>query len=321
MENTTRLHSQLAHKVIQEVQKAVIGKEDCIQKIMMAILSGGHILLEDIPGVGKTTMALAFSRALSLKEKRLTFTPDVLPADLTGFTMYRKETGEFYFQPGALMCNLFLGDEINRTSPKTQSALLEVMEEGQVSVDGSTYPVPKPFIVIATQNPSGSAGTQLLPESQLDRFCVCLRLGYPTPEEEMEILKGRLAENTIETVQPVLNAAQLLSLQRACRSIYVHDRIYEYLISLVQTTRKHGLIELGISPRGALALTRMAQAGAFLNGRTHVLPRDVQRIFTDVCVHRILLTSKARISQVSARSVLEEILKTVPAPSVRTKPS
>ena len=186
-------HSQLAHQVINEVQKAVIGKKDCIEKIMMAILSSGHILLEDIPGVGKTTMALAFSKALHLKEKRLTFTPDVLPADLTGFAMYRKETNKFYYQPGALMCNLFLGDEINRTSPKTQSALLEVMEEGQVSVDGVTHALPKPFIVIATQNPAGSAGTQLLPQSQLDRFTICLSLGYPDMEEEIAILKGRIA--------------------------------------------------------------------------------------------------------------------------------
>ena len=207
-------HSQLAHQVIEEVQKAVIGKQDCIEKVMMAILSSGHILLEDIPGVGKTTMALAFSRVLNLKEKRLTFTPDVLPADLTGFTMYRKETNKFYYQPGALMCNLFLGDEINRTSPKTQSALLEVMEEGQVSVDGATHPVPKPFIVMATQNPAGSAGTQLLPQSQMDRFSICLQIGYPEQNEEISILKGRLAENTIEAVQPVLNARQLIQLQK-----------------------------------------------------------------------------------------------------------
>lgn len=321
MSNTTNLRSQLAYQVIQEVQKAVIGKEDRVRKVMMAILSGGHVLLEDIPGVGKTTMALAFSKALSLKEKRLTFTPDVLPADLTGFTMYRKETGEFYFHPGALMCNLFLGDEINRTSPKTQSALLEVMEEGQVSVDGSTYPVPKPFIVIATQNPSGSAGTQLLPESQLDRFCICLRLGYPDMEEEIAILKGRIAQSTIETVRPVLNVTQLLSLQKECQEIFVHERIYSYIAALVQATRNHELIALGVSPRGTLALTKMAQAGAFLSGRSHVLPEDVQSVFADVCVHRLILNSKARISHVSPLSLLEEILKTTPAPSVRKKTS
>ena len=313
------LHSQLAHQVINEVQKAVIGKKDCIEKIMMAILSSGHILLEDIPGVGKTTMALAFSKALHLKEKRLTFTPDVLPADLTGFTMYRKETNKFYYQPGALMCNLFLGDEINRTSPKTQSALLEVMEEGQVSVDGVTHALPKPLIVIATQNPAGSAGTQLLPQSQLDRFTICLSLGYPDMEEEIAILKGRIASNPLETLEPVLEASQLLALQEECSHIFIHDRIYHYICSLVQATRNHPMVELGISPRGTLALTHMAQAGAYLAGRSYVIPKDIQTIFPDVCLHRICLNSKARISHVNSRSILEDILKNTPVPSVRRR--
>lgn len=311
------LHSTYAHDVIHEVQKAVIGKDLCIQKVMMAILSSGHILLEDIPGVGKTTMALAFSKALHLQEKRLTFTPDVLPADLTGFTMYRKETHQFYYQPGAVMCNLFLGDEINRTSPKTQSALLEVMEEGQVSVDGKTYALPKPFIVIATQNPAGSAGTQMLPQSQMDRFMVCLHMGYPEMEEEISIIKSRIAKNTIETVNSILDEKQLLILQQECQNIFIHDRIYNYICSLVQATRNHPLIELGVSPRGTLALSRMSQASAYLAERTYVLPEDVRRIFLDVCAHRIILNSKARISQVTARSLLEELLNTIPAPSVR----
>ena len=310
------IHSEYAHHVIREVQKAVIGKDRCIEKVMMAILSGGHILLEDIPGVGKTTMALAFSKALNLKEKRLTFTPDVLPADLTGFTMYRKETNQFYYQPGAVMCNLFLGDEINRTSPKTQSALLEVMEEGQVSVDGNTYQLPKPFIVIATQNPVGSAGTQMLPQSQMDRFTVCLHMGYPDMEEEISIIKGRIAQNTLETVDSVLNAGQLLKLQEECRAVFIHDRVYSYIGALIQATRSHSLIDLGISPRGTLALTRMAQANAYLRQRAYVLPEDVQDIFLDVCVHRLVLGSKARISQVTPASLLEEILKATPAPSV-----
>lgn len=312
-----KLHSDKAHEVIAEVEKAVIGKNDCVQKVMMAILCAGHILLEDIPGVGKTTLALAFSRALNLKAKRLTFTPDVLPADLTGFTMYRKETGTFAYQPGALMCNLFLGDEINRTSPKTQSALLEVMEEQQVSVDGNTYPVPRPFIVIATENPAGSAGTQMLPESQLDRFMVCLHMGYPDLEEEIAIMKGRIARNTLEDVVPVLNGPQLLKLQEEVRGIFIHDRVYRYIGELIGATRNHDLLELGISPRGTLALTRMAQASAYLSQRDYVLPKDVQAIFADVCVHRLRISSRARISRVSAASVAEEILKTVPAPSVR----
>lgn len=312
-------NTTLAYKVIQEVQKAVIGKDKCIEKIMMAILSNGHILLEDVPGVGKTTMALAFAKALNLKENRLTFTPDVLPADLTGFTMYRKETNEFYYQPGAVMCNLFLGDEINRTSPKTQSALLEVMEEGQVSVDGATHPVPKPFIVMATQNPAGSAGTQLLPQSQMDRFSICLQIGYPEQNEEISILKGRLAENTIEAVQPVLNARQLIQLQKECQNIFIHDIIYEYIVALIHATRNHHLIELGVSPRGTLALTRMAQARAFLHGFHYVRPEDVHSVFCDVCTHRILISSKARISKLSAYSILKEILAATPSPSVRSR--
>lgn len=310
-------HSQLAHQVIEEVQKAVIGKQDCIEKVMMAILSSGHILLEDIPGVGKTTLALAFSRVLNLKEKRLTFTPDVLPTDLTGFTMYRKETNKFYYQPGALMCNLFLGDEINRTSPKTQSALLEVMEEGQVSVDGVTHALPKPFIVLATQNPAGSAGTQLLPQSQLDRFTICLSLGYPDMEEEIAILKGRITSNPLENLHPVLETRELLLLQEECRQIFIHDRIYHYICSLIQATRVHPMVELGISPRGTLALTHMAQAGAYLAGRSYVTPEDVQRVFQDVCLHRLCLNAKARISHVDSRDVLEEISKSTPVPSVR----
>lgn len=313
------INYKLAYKVIQEVQKAVIGKNECVEKIMMAILSSGHILLEDIPGVGKTTMALAFSKALNLKENRLTFTPDVLPADLTGFTMYRKETNEFYYQPGAVMCNLFLGDEINRTSPKTQSALLEVMEEGQVSVDGVTYPLPKPFLVIATQNPAGSAGTQLLPQSQMDRFSICLHIGYPALSEEISIIKGRLAENTIETVQPVLSAKQIVQLQKECQNIFIHDLIYEYIGTLIHATRNHHLIELGVSPRGTLALARMSQASAFLHGFTYVRPEDIHRVFCDVCAHRILISPKARISKISAESILKEILASIASPSVRNK--
>lgn len=237
-------HSSWAHETIRQVQKAVIGKELCVQKVMMALLSSGHVLLEDIPGVGKTTMALAFAKAMSLKENRLTFTPDVLPADLTGFTMYRKETGQFYYQPGAVMCNLFLGDEINRTSPRTQSALLEVMEENQVSVDGVTHPLPRPFFVIATENPAGSAGTQRLPQSQLDRFAVCLSLGYPDMEEEIAIIKGRIAQNTIELIEPAVTASQVLTMQEETRQVFVHDRIYRYIGTLIQATRNMQNFEL-----------------------------------------------------------------------------
>ena len=204
---------QDAKSIIAEVQKAVVGKEDVIEKIMMAIVANGHILIEDIPGVGKTTMALSFSKAMGITEKRVQFTPDVMPADLTGFNIYKKETGEFVYQPGAVICNLFLADEINRTSPKTQSALLEVMEERQVTVDGTTWKTGEPFIVIATENPEGSAGTQLLPESQLDRFMICIRMGYPTVKEEVEILKRRQNGSPVDIVQNVTNAKKILQMQ------------------------------------------------------------------------------------------------------------
>lgn len=215
------------------------------------------------------------------------------------------------------MCNLFLGDEINRTSPRTQSALLEVMEEGHVSVDGVTHPLPRPFIVIATQNPAGSAGTQLLPQSQLDRFTVCLTMGYPDMDEEIAILKGRIAQNTIEQIRPAADGPCLLQMQEEVRGIFIHDRIYRYIGNLVQATRNHLMIELGVSPRGSLALARMAQASAYLRGKTYVTPDDIREIFMDVCAHRIFLNGKARISHLTPAAVLEEILKTVPGPSLR----
>lgn len=311
------LHANLANQVIREVKKAVIGKDVCIYKTMAALLAGGHILLDDIPGVGKTTLALSFSKALGFKQNRIQFTPDVLPSDITGFSIYQKETNQFYFHPGACMCNLLLGDEINRTSPKTQSALLEVMEEGNVTVDGKTYKLPVPFHVIATQNPVGSAGTQMLPESQLDRFLICLHLGYPSIEYEIEIIKGRLNSNPLNDLHPVLTAAQLSSLQDEVQSVYVHDKIFHYIGTLINATREHEMIELGISPRGTLALTRMSQALAFLDSREYVLPSDVKNCFLDVCRHRLRLNSKARVSRLTSLEILEDILDTVPVPSMR----
>ena len=215
------------------------------------------------------------------------------------------------------MCNLFLGDEINRTSPRTQSALLEVMEEGQVSVDGVTHPLPRPFIVIATQNPAGSAGTQLLPQSQLDRFTVCLTMGYPDIREEISILKGRIAQNTIEQGSPAADAAELIQMQEEVRRIFIHDRIYHYIGTLVQATRTNSMVELGVSPRGTLALARMSQASAYLRNKTYVTPDDIREVFMDVCAHRIILNAKARISHLTPAAVLEEILKATPGPSLR----
>ena len=290
----TRLY-QGAAAVIAEVEKAVVGKKDVIEKIMTAIVAGGHILIEDTPGVGKTTMAMAFSKAMGIKEKRVQFTPDVMPADLTGFSMFQKETGQFVYQPGALMCNLFLADEINRTSPKTQSALLEVMEERHVTVDGVTRETGRPFIVIATENPKGSAGTQLLPESQLDRFMICVRMGYPTVEEEIEILKRRRSRNPIDEVDTIMNAEFLLMMQKEVSEVYMHDVVYDYIARLAKETREQELLTAGLSPRGTVALAAMSRARAWMQGRDYVLPEDVEEEFACVALHRIRLNTKAKV--------------------------
>lgn len=300
--------------VVKEVKKIVSGKDSCIYKAFAAILAGGHILIEDVPGVGKTTLAVAFSQAMGLLNHRVQFTPDVMPSDILGFNMYQKETGQFVFHPGAVMCNLFLADEINRTSPKTQSALLEVMEEGNVTVDGVSREVPKPFIVMATQNPKGSAGTQLLPESQLDRFMICMSMGYPDLKSEMEIAKGRSVSRQ-EPIDPVLDAQTLYDLQCYVEEIHMDNSIYEYIVMLMEATRENTYIELGVSPRGTIACVRMAKAWAFLQGRSYVLPEDVSAIFMDVAKHRIVLGTKARAARMTAEKILEEILSCVRQPA------
>ena len=299
-----------AIRAIQEIKKAVIGKDDCIIKAMTAILAGGHILIEDVPGVGKTTLALAFSKALHLEQNRIQFTPDVLPGDVTGFSLYQKATGTFVYQPGAVMCNLLLADEINRTSPKTQAALL---------VDQVTHELPKPFVVIATQNPVGSAGTSMLPQSQLDRFMICMHIGYPDMKYELEIVKGKITTDPLDLVEPVMNGAELLRLQDEIHKIYIHDAVYQYIGKLVNATRTHALIELGISPRGTIALARMVQALAYLRGRNYVLPVDIEDVFIDVEAHRIQLNGKARVNRVTAEQVLKDILEGTTKPSVVKK--
>ena len=295
------------------------GKDDCIIKAFAAFLAGGHILLEDVPGVGKTTLAVAFSRAMALVNHRVQFTPDVLPADILGFSMYQKQTGEFVYREGAVMCNLFLADEINRTSPKTQSALLEVMEEGNVTVDGISRKVPEPFIVMATQNPKGSAGTQLLPESQLDRFMICMSMGYPSHDAEVDIAKGKSVKADEYTIKPVMNAQGLVEMQGEVEQVFIHDSIYSYIVDLVDATRTSPYIELGVSPRGTIACVRMAKAYAYLSGRSYVIPSDVVSVFADVTKHRIVLNTKARVSHVSELSVIDEILKAVKQPTTYVK--
>ena len=303
-----------AESVIREVKKALTGKDDSIRKAFAAILSGGHILIEDVPGVGKTTLAVAFSKAMELKNNRVQFTPDVMPSDILGFNMYQKDTGRFVYYPGTIMCNLFLADEINRTSPKTQSALLEVMEEGMVTVDGVSREVPKPFIVMATQNPKGSAGTQLLPEAQLDRFMICMSMGYPDERSEIAIAKGRSVRVQAEEVQCVLHGQELMQMQQIVEKVHVHENLYEYIVHLSQATRENDYIELGLSPRGSIACTKMAKAWAFLQARDFVIPEDVAEVFPEVARHRMLLNTKARVTHVAPEAVIGEVLRAVKRP-------
>lgn len=302
-------------EILGEVNKAVIGKEDIIARVLMTIIAGGHILIEDIPGLGKTTMALAFSKALSLEYKRMQFTPDVLPTDILGFSVYNQNTNKFEYKQGAAVCSLFLADEINRTSSKTQAALLEVMEERRISIEGKTYELPKPYIVIATQNPIGSVGTQMLPESQLDRFTIRLKMGYPDMKNEIEILKNKGSDG-LKNIKSVSNANDILLLQRIAENIHVDDSIYSYMVHLADATRKHPMIKLGLSPRGTISLAAMSRACALMSGREYVIPDDVAYVFANVAEHRIILNHKARLSNLTADAVLAEILRSVPVPKM-----
>ena len=307
--------NQIMGEIRREVGKVILGKDDIVAKVLMAMLSGGHVLLEDVPGTGKTTLALSFSKVLGLDYKRIQFTSDTVPSDVIGFSLYNKETREFEYVKGAVMCNLFLADEINRTSPKTQSALLEVMEEGKVTVDGISHPVPKPFLVMATQNPKGSAGTQMLPESQLDRFMICMSMGYPDLKSEIEIAKGKSIGQSYESIEGVMTGAQLQAMKETVENIFIHDRIYEYMMALIHATRKNPYVELGVSPRGMVALTKMVRANAFLNERDYVIPADVEDVFYDVTKHRIVLNTKARVTGVSGEAVLEKIMEDTTKPT------
>lgn len=303
--------------VIQtELEKIIKGKKAVTDKILMAILAKGHVLLEDVPGVGKTTTALSFSKLMGMDFKRIQFTPDVVPSDVTGFTMYDKASGSFKYSPGAVMCNMLLADEINRTSSKTQSALLEVMEEGHVTVDGETHDVPAPFVVIATQNPLGTAGTQMLPESQLDRFMVKLSMGYPDSQSQLELLRDRQTVNPLEQATQAISPKEVLELQEEVRNIHMADSILEYVTAFTEATRNDEMITLGVSPRGALALCRMAKAAAYLHGRDYVVPTDVKEVFVDVCGHRLVLSPKARLANLSAADVLGNILDKTTEPKI-----
>lgn len=306
--------NQQVNDILNEIKKVIVGKDEVISKVFMAMLSGGHILLDDVPGVGKTTLALSFSKALGLDYKRVQLTSDSMPSDIVGFSVYDKETGRIEYKPGAVMTNLFLADEINRTSSRTQSALLEVMEEGHVTVDGVTREVPQPFVVIATQNPVGSAGTQMLPDSQLDRFMIRTQMGYPDFQSQVNILKDRHTSNPLNNVQRFTDGEGLLALRRQVTDIYIADAIYEYVTSLAEATRTHELVLQGLSPRGALALCRMSKAYAFVNGRDYVIPEDIAAVFPDVVGHRLMLQPKARLTGTTAADVTADLIQSVPMP-------
>lgn len=312
--NEMRGRNEKIDHLVEEVKKVLKGKDDVILSVITAMLAGGHILLEDIPGVGKTTLALALSKALSLDYRRVQFTPDVLPSDLVGFNMYNNKTGQFEYREGCVYCNFLLADEINRTSPKTQSALLEVMEEGKATVDGVTRMLPNPFIVLATQNPFGSAGTQKLPESQLDRFIICRSLGYPDHQSAVDILTGNVDRK--RTISPVLSVEEFLEAKECVKRVHVDEQIADFVVRFCENTREHGLVSLGVSPRGSIALFDMARASAYVAGRDFVIPDDVLRNISAVCAHRLVLSPRAKAMKLSTDDVLGEVLKNTTLPKM-----
>lgn len=304
--------NQELEQIVAEVNKIVKGKDEVIRKALAAILAGGHVLLEDIPGVGKTTLAMALGKAMELSYKRMQFTPDVLPSDIVGFTMYNSATGEFEYKKGAVFCNLFLADELNRTSSKTQSALLEVMEESKVTVDGVPYMLPVPFTVIATENPFGSSGTQLLPESQLDRFMIALSMGYPSHAAALDILKGSVGQG-LDQVRSVITAERLMELRARTENLYVDDNIHEYIINLTEETRRDPRIALGVSPRGSIALLKMSRAMAMMRGGEYVIPEDVLGVIDEVWKHRIQLNARARAEGMDVSDVIFAVTERIHA--------
>lgn len=306
-----------AQQILSQVRKVVVGKDPVLLWVLAAILARGHILLEDIPGVGKTTMALAFSRVLDLKYSRVQFTPDVLPSDVTGYSVPDQQGGGLRYQPGAVLCNLFLADELNRATSRTQSALLEAMEEGQVTVDGVSHPLPQPFVVIATQNPTGAAGTQLLPDSQMDRFMVRLSLGYPSPKDEAAMVLNRQGGDPLRSLTALMTREELVKIQDAVEETFLSDSVVNYIVALIGATRGSDDILRGASPRATLSVTAMAKAVAQLRGRDYVTPADVKEVFSHTVAHRLILSPKAEAQGKTAESVLQELLSTVPAPRLR----
>ena len=307
-------HVKKAREAVEQVNKIIIGKEEIVKEIMLAFLANGHILLEDIPGVGKTTLALAFSKTLGLDCKRVQFTPDVMPSDLTGFSVYRKDEEKFVYQPGSVFCNLLLADEINRTSPKTQSALLEVMEERKVSVEGTTRDVPKPFLVIATQNPYGAAGTQYLPEAQLDRFMSSMSLGYPDYESELKMAMSIDERSRLDTIEMIVDKNALIEMQSEIHGVYIKESVYRYILDLISATREYRYFERGVSPRATIALVKLAKAAAWYEGRDFATPNDVMERFPYVVSHRLSMNMNARMDGVSKEQAIYDIIQSVGKP-------
>ena len=308
----------LIHALKENVRRVIVGKDEAIELTLIALLCKGHVLIEDVPGVGKTTLAAALSRSLDCSFNRIQFTPDVTPSDVTGFTMYNAKTGEMEFRPGVVMTQILLADEINRTSPKTQSSLLEVMEEGQVTVDGVTHALPRPFMVLATQNPIDFVGTYPLPEAQMDRFFLRVSIGYPSIEEEMDVLdRFSGPQSPLKSLQPVCGAQEIIALQELVGTIYCSREVRSYVATIVAATREHPALQLGASPRGAIALVRAAQACAVLAGRGYILPDDVRRMAHSVLSHRLILTPESRMKGISAQAILSQLIDTLPVPGAK----
>ncbi len=303
-----------AGRLVGEIEKVIVGKHREVLLLVTALLAGGHVLIEDVPGVGKTTLAAALARAAGLEFRRAQFTPDVTASDITGFNIYNRQSESFAFTPGLVMTNIFLADEINRASPKTQSALLESMEEGRVTVDGKTYDIPDPFMVIATQNPSGFVGTYPLPEAQLDRFALRLSMGYPTPEEEVRIIENRREHSPLESVTPAVSISLIRFLRSLVTDVHIDTELQRYIVTLVSSTRSHTAISLGASPRASLALKRLSQAYAFMHSRNYVIPSDISALFKASVGHRLVLSQEARLRQLTGEDVMDELLRITPVP-------